>query len=114
MEVEIIWELTAIRDISTVITYQVLLLARQVEAQRIQTTVWNNLKTNKVFNAIQSERRKDKIISQNIVKQAHANTVDPCTHLDDGQLKKRYVESVARGIIFKQYVEVRQTEQSII
>ena len=57
--------------------------------------------------------RKDKNINGKIAKQAHANTVDPATHLDDAKPMGRYVESVARGIILKQYAEARQTEQAM-
>ena len=59
------------------------------------------------------KNRKDKIITQNIAKQAHANTADPATHLNDAQPMGKYAENVARGPIFKQYAEARQTKQAM-
>ena len=52
MMFEIIKELTKSEENKDVTSYQVLLWARQVEAQRTQTAVLNNLKVNQEFDAI--------------------------------------------------------------
>ena len=60
MMVEIIKELTKIEGNKDVTSNQVLLCARQVEAQRMQTAVLNNLKVNQENDAIWSEMQKKK------------------------------------------------------
>ena len=50
MLLEIIHELTAIQDMSTVTIDHILPWARWVETQRMQTTILNDSKVNKEFN----------------------------------------------------------------
>ena len=56
-----IWEHTAIKDASKVTSDQVLIWARQVEAQRTQAAVMNNFKVGKNLMQLDQKGRKTKL-----------------------------------------------------
>ena len=55
---------------------------------------------------------KDKSIKYKTAKQAHVNTVDPATNLEDAQCMGRDVGNVARLITLEQYAEAKDIGQS--